>query len=68
MNNTHRLLFHILGLNYNPDMLVTIGNNQYYVGNGLTKDAIQKSPNQYSVVETLNFEQKEINLLYIRKW
>jgi hypothetical protein len=39
-----------------------IGNNQYYVGNGLTKDMIRKSPNQYGSVETLNFERKEINL------
>jgi type VI secretion system Hcp family effector len=39
-----------------------IGNNQDYVGNGLTKDMIRKSPNQFGAVETLNFERKEINL------
>jgi hypothetical protein len=39
-----------------------IGNNQYYVGNGMTKDMITRSPNQFGSVETLNFERKEINL------
>ena len=39
-----------------------IGNNQAYVGNGLTKDLNKSSPNQFGTVETLNFERKEINL------
>jgi len=39
-----------------------IGNNQDYVGNGLTKDLIENSPNNYGAVETLNFERSEVNL------
>lgn len=39
-----------------------IGNNQDYVGNGLTKDLNLSNPNQYGAVETLNFERKEVNL------
>ena len=39
-----------------------IGNNQDYLGNGLTKDNIADSGNQFGAVETLNFERKEINL------
>lgn len=39
-----------------------IGNNQDYLGNGLTKDNNPNSPNDYGVVETLNFERKEVNL------
>ena len=45
----------------------TIGNNQYYVGNGLTENKIGKNKtapcsNLYGAVETLNVERKEINL------
>jgi len=39
-----------------------IGNNQDYLGNGLTKDLIGDSPNNYGAVETLNFERKEVDL------
>lgn len=39
-----------------------IGNNQDYLGNGLTKDLNPASPNQFGAVETLNFERKEVNL------
>ena len=34
-----------------------IGNNQKYLGNGLTEDLIGSSPNKFGVVETLNFER-----------
>ncbi|MBU1169690.1 MAG: type VI secretion system tube protein Hcp [Proteobacteria bacterium] len=39
-----------------------IGNNTEYVGNGLTKDLDSNSPNEFGVVETLNFERTEVNL------
>lgn len=39
-----------------------VGNNQDYLGNGLTKDLNTSSPNQFGAVETLNFERKEANL------
>lgn len=39
-----------------------IGNNQDYLGNGLTKDLNPFSSNQYGAVETLNFERKETDL------
>lgn len=39
-----------------------VGNNQYYEGNGLTKDTISASPNQYGAVETLNFERSKVDL------
>lgn len=40
----------------------TIGNNQYYVGNGLTENKIKSCPSCYGAGETINFERKEINL------
>lgn len=40
----------------------TIGNNQYYEGNGLTKNKSEQSDKKYGVVETLNFERKKIDL------
>jgi len=40
----------------------TVGNNQYYEGNGLTRDNIAGSGNQYGAVETLNFERQPVNL------
>lgn len=43
------------------DMQGAIGNNQLYVGNGLTED-VSSNTNRYGAVETLNFERKEINL------
>ena len=39
-----------------------IGNNQDYLGNGLTKDINPDSPNAFGAVETLNFERNIINL------
>ncbi|MEZ5512227.1 MAG: hypothetical protein R3F47_20430, partial [Gammaproteobacteria bacterium] len=39
-----------------------IGNNQDYLGNGLTKDINSATSNQFGAVETLNFERKEVNL------
>ena len=39
-----------------------VGNNQYYVGNGLTENKIQSCSNRYGAIETINFERKEINL------
>ncbi|WP_238124872.1 hypothetical protein [Vibrio cincinnatiensis] len=44
------------------DMHDKIGNNQDYVGNGLTKDLNPNSANNFGAVETLNFERKTINL------
>ncbi|MBU1170141.1 MAG: hypothetical protein KKD44_11305 [Proteobacteria bacterium] len=44
------------------EMHDTIGNNQDYVGNGLTKNLNRNSPNKHGAVETLNFERKETNL------
>ena len=42
-------------------MQSTLGNNQYYEGNGLTKN-LNINDQQYGAVETFNFERKEINL------
>ncbi|MBX2808813.1 MAG: PAAR domain-containing protein [Cellvibrionaceae bacterium] len=39
-----------------------VGNNQDYLGNGLTKDNIPNSDNEFGVVETFNFERKEVSL------
>ena len=39
-----------------------IGNNQDYMGNGLTKDINPESSNTYGAVETLNFERRIVNL------
>ncbi|QIL91911.1 hypothetical protein GNX18_10315 [Microbulbifer sp. SH-1] len=39
-----------------------VGNNQYYEGNGLTRDKIAGSGNHYGAVETLNFERQPVNL------
>lgn len=43
------------------DMHKKIGNNDDYLGNGLTKD-LTNSKNHYGAVETINFERAEINL------
>ena len=40
----------------------TVGNNQYYVGNGLTENKIKSCSNCYGAIETFNLERKEINL------
>jgi hypothetical protein len=39
-----------------------IGNNQDYLGNGLTKDINPNTNNKFGAVETLNFERREVNL------
>ena len=41
-------------------MQQVIGNNQYYLGNGLTKNLLDGT--DYGAVETFNFERKLINL------
>lgn len=42
------------------EMQQVIGNNQYYLGNGLTKSLLDGT--DYGAVETFNFERKLINL------
>lgn len=42
------------------EMQQVIGNNQYYLGNGLTKNLLDGT--DYGAVETFNFERKLINL------
>lgn len=44
------------------EMQQVIGNNQEYVGNGVTKNTIANSGNQFGAVETLNFERKEVSI------
>ncbi|TLM75293.1 hypothetical protein FDY93_15920 [Microbulbifer harenosus] len=44
------------------EMQGTVGNNQYYEGNGLTRDKIAGSGNHYGAMETLNFERQPVNL------
>ena len=44
-----------------------VGNNQDYLGNGLTKDINSELPNHYGVVETLNFERKAISVRELSK-
>ncbi|HTF95541.1 MAG TPA: hypothetical protein VL995_05390 [Cellvibrio sp.] len=39
-----------------------IGNNQHYLGNGVTENKIPKSANRFGAVETHNFERTPINL------
>ena len=39
-----------------------VGNNEDYLGNGVTKDLNPNSPNRYGAVETLNFERKETDI------
>lgn len=39
-----------------------IGNNQDYLGNGLTKELNPSSSNEFGAVETLNFERKTVEL------
>lgn len=42
------------------EMHKTLGNNQHYLGNGLTKNLLD-CEQQYGVVETVNFERKVIS-------
>ncbi|MFP6845436.1 MAG: hypothetical protein VB958_09525, partial [Thalassolituus sp.] len=44
------------------EMHETIGNNDDYLGNGLTKNNNPTVNQEYGVVETLNFERNEVNL------
>ena len=44
------------------EMHETIGNNDDYLGNGLTKNNNPAVNQEYGVVETLNFERNEVNL------
>lgn len=39
-----------------------LGNNEFYTGDGLTQNLIEGSSNRHGVVETFNFERKEVNL------
>ncbi|MBV2130511.1 hypothetical protein [Arsukibacterium indicum] len=43
------------------DMHKTLGNNQHYLGNGLTKNLLG-GKQQYGVVETVNFERRMISI------
>lgn len=43
-----------------------IGNNQHYLGNGLTKNKIAKSCNEFGAVETHNFERSPTNLQLLK--
>ncbi len=43
------------------EMQRVVGNNQEYVGNGVTQNSIEGSDNEYGVVETLNLERKEVS-------
>lgn len=42
------------------EMQASIGNNQHFLGNGLTKNLLEGT--EYGAVETFNFERKLINL------
>jgi hypothetical protein len=44
------------------EMQKQIGNNQHYLGNGVTENKIINSPNKFGAVETHNFERKPANL------
>ncbi|WP_197537905.1 hypothetical protein [Thalassolituus oleivorans] len=44
------------------EMHEAIGNNDDYLGNGLTKNNNPTVKQEYGVVETLNFERNEVNL------
>ncbi|SFD77456.1 hypothetical protein SAMN02745724_05414 [Pseudoalteromonas denitrificans DSM 6059] len=43
------------------EMQKELGNNQHFLGNGLTKTLLPNS-GDYGVVETFNFERKFVNL------
>lgn len=43
-------------------MHATIGNNEHFTGNGLTKNLIEGTENQSGAVELLNFERRAVNL------
>ncbi|MDX5407349.1 MAG: hypothetical protein LPK11_10005 [Chromatiaceae bacterium] len=43
------------------DMHKTLGNNEHYLGNGLTKNLLE-GKQQYGVVETVNFERRMVSI------
>ena len=43
-------------------MHAKIGNNQHYLGNGVTEDKVPQSKNYCGAVETHNFERAPTNL------
>lgn len=44
------------------EMQSVVGNNQDYVGNGVTKSLIANDPSAFGAVETLNFERREVDI------
>ena len=44
-----------------------IGNNEDYLGNGLTKNNNPTIDQEYGAVETLNFERNEVNLSQLKE-
>ena len=49
------------------EMHRTIGNNEDYLGNGLTKNNNPAIDQEYGAVETLNFERNEVNLSQLKE-
>ncbi|WP_370293423.1 hypothetical protein [Thalassolituus sp.] len=49
------------------EMHGTIGNNDDYLGNGLTKNNNPAVNQKYGAVETLNFERNEVNLSQLKE-
>ncbi|KZY97522.1 hypothetical protein A3746_08780 [Oleibacter sp. HI0075] len=49
------------------EMHGTIGNNEDYLGNGLTKNNNPAVNQKYGAVETLNFERNEVNLSQLKE-
>lgn len=48
------------------EMHQRIGNNQHYLGNGLTENKIVKSHNKFGAVETHNFERSPTNPQHLK--
>ncbi|PUA26971.1 MAG: hypothetical protein B0W54_20880 [Cellvibrio sp. 79] len=49
------------------EMHKQIGNNQHYLGNGLTENKIAKSHNSFGAVETHNFERSSTDLQKLKQ-
>ena len=49
------------------EMHDAIGNNEDYLGNGLTKNNNPAADQKYGAVETLNFERNEVNLSQLKE-
>ena len=49
------------------EMHRAIGNNEDYLGNGLTKNNNPTIDQEYGAVETLNFERNEVNLSQLKE-